>query len=161
MTLSSPVVLDNTVLTNFALSQGAELVFRLWAERACTTPAVMEEYRAGVDAGTVPGGAWANLVVTALSAEEDTVLASLPQRLGLGEKSCLAVASCRGGALVSDDLDARRTAANLGVQISGTVGILLACVKKRILDPAEANRQLTVMIGHGYHSPWTKIDDLL
>ena len=149
MTLPSPVVLDNTVLANFALVESAPLVLELWAPGVCTTAAVMDEYRAGVVAGTVPQGAWSELPVTPLDGKEEAMVAGFPQRLGRGERSCLAVAVCRKGALVSDDLDARKAAIDLGVQISGTVGILIACLEKEMLDLSQADRLLAAMIEQG------------
>jgi hypothetical protein len=45
--MSKLVLLDNTVLTNFALINHTDLVLGLWAN-ACTTSAAQTEYRVGV-----------------------------------------------------------------------------------------------------------------
>ena len=42
------VLLDNTVLANFALIHRADLVLGLWGEAGATTQAAMAEYQAGV-----------------------------------------------------------------------------------------------------------------
>ena len=42
------VVLDNTVLTNFALVNRPELLFGLWGGACATTSAVIVEYQAGI-----------------------------------------------------------------------------------------------------------------
>ncbi len=55
MTVRSPVILDNTVLTNFALAECTELVMLLWSDALQTTPQVMTEYREGVAGGSVTG----------------------------------------------------------------------------------------------------------
>ncbi len=51
---SGPVLLDNTVLSNFALIHRADLVLDLWVEAAATTMAVIDEYKAGVTDHDLP-----------------------------------------------------------------------------------------------------------
>jgi predicted nucleic acid-binding protein len=81
--------------------------------------------------------------------------------LGAGERSCLAVAISRSGALASDDLLARRWARQHGVEVTGTVGILLACARRGYLAPEQANTLLAAMIAAGYRSPVESLDALL
>ena len=57
------VLLDNTVLTNFALVYRADLVLDLWGEAGATTQAVMAEYQAGVTARDLAAKAWEDLTV--------------------------------------------------------------------------------------------------
>ena len=90
--MTRPVVLDNTVLSNFALVGRVDLAILVWASAACTTPAVVAEYQAGVDAGLMPAGAWVELPVVTLSPEEVAFAATLTPALGAGERSSLAVA---------------------------------------------------------------------
>lgn len=52
-----PILLDNTVLTNFALVNRVELVFKLWESNCTTTMAVMTEYQTGVASGLLPAKA--------------------------------------------------------------------------------------------------------
>jgi predicted nucleic acid-binding protein len=63
---TAPILLDNTVLTNFALVGRPDLVLSLWGELACTTPAVQNEYQVAVAAGLVSATAWADLPVVIL-----------------------------------------------------------------------------------------------
>ena len=56
------VILDNTVLTNFALVNRPDLLFELWGDSCATTPAVMAEYQAGVTAGKLPANIWQALI---------------------------------------------------------------------------------------------------
>ena len=42
--VTRPVLLDNTVLINFALVDWQDLVMRLWPKAACTTPSALDEY---------------------------------------------------------------------------------------------------------------------
>lgn len=67
--MSTLAVLDNTVLTNFALVKRTEVVLRLWPS-ACTTAAVLAEYQAGAAIGRVPLNAWSALPIVALTEAE-------------------------------------------------------------------------------------------
>lgn len=158
MTAVHRVLLDNTVLTNFALAECASLAARLWDDALCTTSSVIAEHRRGVSQGSVPEGAWDDLPLVELTTDEKTLLDSLPSNLGLGERSCLAVARRRGGILATDDLYARKTAVAIGVTTTGSVGILIASIRKELIDLKEGNRLLDLMIGHGYHSPVSSLD---
>jgi predicted nucleic acid-binding protein len=155
-----PVILDNTVLTNFALVGRADLVMRLWPTTACTTEAVLDEYQSGAGSGLVPADAWADLTIITLAHEEIALMTSFASRLGSGERSCLAVALCRRGLVASDDLDARRVAQHRSVPLTGTIGILASSVRQGHLSHEEANDLLTEMITLGYHSPVDTLDRL-
>ena len=158
MTVSLPVVLDNTVLANFALAECAELVGRLWGDGVQTTSDAMAEYLEGVANGSVPAGVWKELAAPGMTSGEEALCKQLPTSLGIGERSCLAVARRRGGILASDDLSARRQAAAQDVPVTGTIGILIGCIRRDLLDLEEGNRLLKVMIKHGYHSPAGSLD---
>lgn len=155
-----PIVVDNTVLTNFALVKHTVLVLRLWPT-ACTTAEVMAEYQAGASQGRVPAQAWSALPIVSLNETERSLADSLSPRLGAGERTCLAVAHERHGLFVSDDLDARLSAQRFGLKITGTLGILALSVKRRILSRKAANEALTTMIASGYRSPLDRLDSLL
>jgi hypothetical protein len=62
-TKTALVVLDNTILTNFGLLHRSALVTELWPEWVCSTPDVMTEYNAGVQAVGLPPDAWNDLPV--------------------------------------------------------------------------------------------------
>ena len=156
-----PVVLDNTVLTNFALVDKARLVTCLWPTRVCTTLAALDEYKAGAASGLMPAEAWANLLVVTLAEEEFAFAAGLSLRLGAGERTCLAIALYRQGLLASDDLDARRVARAHGIALTGTVGILVLCVRRDYLSQDRAEALLGEMIERGYRSPVTGLGGLL
>ena len=148
------------MLTNFALVDRADLAMRLWPTTACTTPSVLDEYRSGAATGLVPADAWADLIVITVTEEEAALTASFSTRLGAGERSCLAVAIHRRGLLATDDLDARRIAQQRNVPLTGTIGILVACVRRGYLSLGEANSLLGEMIALGYHSPFDSLDRL-
>jgi predicted nucleic acid-binding protein len=151
--------LDNTVLTNFALGGQPQLVLRLWGDAACTTSVVLNEYQAGVGAGLVPA-AWHELPIVTLTESETSFAAELPPRLGAGERSCLAVAKYREGLLATDDRDARQTARQHGISVTGTIGILVLAVHQSHLSQDEANELLKDMIDAGYRSPVTDLNAL-
>jgi len=160
-TITRAVLLDNTVLSNFALVRRDDLVMRLWPTTASTTPSALDEYQDGAASGLLPSDAWADLPVLALTGEETTFAENLPPRLGAGERTCLAVAVHRQGLLASDDLDARRMAQQHGVPVTGTIGILVLCVRRGYLSRNQANALLAEMVVLGYRSPVASLDPLL
>ncbi len=156
------VLLDNTVLSNFALVGRPDLALAACPGIACTTAEALAEYQAGAEARRLPADSWAKLTVIALDDEENGRAAELPGWLGSGERTCLAIAMGRGGVLATDDLGARRAARSRGVRISGTLGLLVAAVQGGHASLDEANEWLQEMIAAGHHSPPVgKIDDLL
>ncbi len=159
--MAQPIVLDNTILNNLARVGGTDLIVRLWGEEACTTVAVMKEYVAGVDRGLLPRGAWSELSVIELTDEEEAICQALPPKLGEGETSCIAVAQQRDGVLVTDDLDARKTAASMDLPTTGTIGALVLSVKQGLISLDEGNRLLKLMIERDYRAPVDKLDALV
>lgn len=159
--IAHPVLLDNTVLTNFAQVGAESVVLNLWPEAACTTHAVLAEYDAGAAAGFLPDDAWRALPVIELTAEEASTARQFASRLGAGERTCLAAALHRSGRLASDDLDARRAAQRCGVRMTGTIGILVVSVRRGLQSHAGADALLASMLALGYRSPVKSISSLL
>jgi len=155
------VVIDNTVLTNLAIVGRSDLIALVWAERACTTPEVMGEYRVAAETGLLPTAAWNSLRVVAMTGDEVGAADALSRRLGAGERSCLAVAPNRGALVLTDDADARATARRYGIPVSGTLGVLALAVRRGHLTLAEGDRLLAAMIAAGYRSPVEKLDVLI
>lgn len=147
------ILLDNTVLTNLALVQRTDLVFRLWSDDACTTSAVMMEYHAGAAQGKFDPNAWRELPVIELTEQEIEWENALSQKLGAGERSCIAIALHRQGVFVSDDSLARATAKQNGIALTGTLGILLLGVEREHISLEEGNSFLRRLIAAGYYSP--------
>ena len=67
------------------------------------------------------------------------------------------MAENRAGLFVTDDRKARQVALDLGVKVTGTLGILVMAVERQIIIIDEANQYLAQMIRNGYRSP---VDDL-
>jgi predicted nucleic acid-binding protein len=115
------------------------------------------EYQNAVVIRNYPPNSWEELPVLELTESEREYTYSLPAPLGPGECECIAVAVHRQGSFVSDDGHARAVARSKGLEISGTIGILLICSEMGIVTFAEANALLKQMIATGYRSP---VDDL-
>jgi predicted nucleic acid-binding protein len=159
--VTRPVLLDNTILTNFALVERAELVTRLWRTAACTTAAVVAEYAVGVAGGLLPADAWTDLPVVELTGEEETFAERLSSRLGARERTCPVVALQRQGLFAGDDLDARRAADQHRIPRTGSIGILVLCVRRGLLSRDEAEYLLEEMIASGYRSPVDSLGSLI
>jgi predicted nucleic acid-binding protein len=154
------VLLDTTILTNFARVGLTQLMTELWGEQVCTTVRALDEYQVGVGTAGLPPLAWKQLRLIKLSPEEELVASTLFPRLGLGERTrtCLAVAVVRGSMLATDDKPARHAAKQHSIQVIGSIGILRSCAKHGILSKSEAQVSLEKMIAAGYYSPVLKLD---
>jgi predicted nucleic acid-binding protein len=153
------ILLDTTVLSNFAHIERLDLLCLALPE-AATTPQVLAELERGVTSGHVPACNCEWLEVVRLAPTEEASLARVRLILDDGEASCIAVALERKGILFSDDLDARRFARRRGLCVSGTLGVLALLVKRGHLVAAEADDCLHEMIAHGYRSPVSSLADL-
>lgn len=152
------VLLDTTILTNFALIGLTSLLRDLWGDQVCTTEEVLEEYAAGAATGKLPYENWTYLTTITLSSEEQILGRKLFPKYRMGERSCLAVAVLRGAILATDDQLARRAALNEGIELIGTVGILKTSVESGLLSRIDAQLKLEEMIAAGYYSPVLKLD---
>ncbi len=155
------VLLDNTVLSNFASVRRADLLQLALGPGAATTPQVMGEFLAGVALGHVPETDWAWLSVLSLSAAEEESCQRFLRHLNKGEATCLAIAAHRPARVLTDDRDARTFAGRSGIAISGTLGVLVRLVRLAHLTGAQADALLRQMIDHGYHSPVESVHELL
>ena len=87
------VLLDTTILANFALVGLTTILTELWGDQVATTEEVLEEYAAGVGSGKLPLVDWMHLKTIALSPQEKVLAISRFLKLGRRERSCLIVAS--------------------------------------------------------------------
>lgn len=154
------LLLDNTVLSNFALVKRIELLTQALGNRAATTPQVIGEFDNGVTKGRLPETRLDWLEIVDLATEEESLFRELSARVNVGEASCLAASAQRNGRVLTDDRDARKLAAQLKIPVSGTLGILLRLVQIDVLTLPEANELLGQMIAAGYRSPVEKLEDL-
>lgn len=152
-------LLDNTVLSNFAIIHRTDLI-HLAFDEAATASQILDEYRAGVLIGRVPPVDWSWLLVLTLNDDEQPLFDRLVLRLNAGEAACLAIAAMRNGRLVTDDRDAREIAAKMRVSVSGTIGVLVRLVTTEALTMSQADQLLAEMIAAGYRSPITSLNQI-
>jgi predicted nucleic acid-binding protein len=154
------IIFDNCVLSNFALSNSLNLIKRLYPSHSYITDFVAAENLKGIIKGyrelskikeAIRDG-WIK-EITLEAAEEKSIFEALSVSLGFGEASSIAVAKVRGFVFACDDKAARKEASLLNVRLTGTVGILIKAVRKRIIDYKKANEILNSMISRGFYSP--------
>lgn len=146
------------MLSNFARVKLGYVPQRIWEDQACVAEEVIEEYQAGVKGGRLPAFTWETVRILKPSREEQAFEQTLPQLLGRGERTSLAIAFSRRAAIATDDALARKVARDLGISITGTIGILLRAVQREILSDSQAQWALDEMIAAGYYSPVSKLD---
>ena len=147
------LVLDNTVLSNFALVEQTALLAQVSPGQMVTARESWQELQTGIELGLIPRRNYSWLSVLELTAAERTQRDEMMPPLDIGEAACLALAHARGYALLTDDRLARREARRLGVLLSGTIGALISLMDDGHLTLHAANQILQQMIGVGYRSP--------
>ena len=153
------ILLDTTVLSNFARVRLNHLPQLLWGDQVFVALEVIEEYKIGIQTVGLPPDAWQEMKILRTSAHEQALEQTMPQRLGKGERASIAIACVRGAAFATDDSFARQVAHELGIQVTGTVGILQRCIQRKLLSFSQAQKALDVMIVHGYRSPTRSLID--
>jgi hypothetical protein len=78
------VLLDTTILTNFALVGLTALLKDLWGDWAATNKEVLEEYATGVKTGKLPNENSAHLTIVTLSSAEHVLGIKLFPKYGKG-----------------------------------------------------------------------------
>lgn len=147
-------LLDNTVLSNFAVIHRPDLISASLGKTAATTAQVADELKTGIRTGRLPAADWSWLPILTLSSPQTDLYESLLEHLNRGEASCLAYAFGAPEVWVfTDDRDAREFAGQMKISISGTLGLLLRLTRQEILTLPAANTILSEMIVAGYRSP--------
>lgn len=154
-------LLDNTVLSNFAIAGRPDVIQRVLGVDAATTEAVWQEYLAGVQIGRVPAHDWSRLTILLLEAADLALYEDMAQRLNAGEASCLAIAARLGARVCTDDRDAREIAISRAIPVSGTLGLLVRAIDLAMLSLNDADALLSRMIASGYRSPVTSLQQLM
>lgn len=159
-----PVILDATVLSNFASADGISLLTTV-LESPVVVPAVRDELERGLDAGHE----YLDTVVDALeddlpvqSTESDSDPQEIRDRLDPGEAQSLLVAIEHGGTLATDDLAARKAADRRDVPVTGSIGLLVLSVESGHLDRGTADEWLdTWREQRGYYAPVESVSEIL
>ena len=156
------VLADNTILSNFVLIGREDILNKVFKNRFFTTEEVKEELEQGENRGVLPKGDRRWIKVLKIDTPREEFLFRLfSASLGKGESSCLSLATTRNLKMLTDDLDARRLAQRKGIPVSGTIGVLIAAVRRGIISLDEGNLMLSKMIDKGYFSPIETLDELL
>jgi predicted nucleic acid-binding protein len=164
-------IANTTVISNFACIGQLKVLHRLY-RTVYISLEVYEEIQAGLEEGymfyaaldqeilpTTESG-WIHL--TSLTDEQEfRLFGELPAKLHQGEASSLAIAHHRDWLFLSDDLDARTMASQLGIRVSGSLGSLVLAVEQDLCSLEQANSWLAQMIQQGYHSPVNDLTSLL
>jgi len=154
---------DSVTFSNFALSAGLPILVARYGKRGFVTTQVADELTQGVAAGYEPLVDVLSLVnrgilqATSLDRDERMTFRQLVTHLGEGEAGSIAAAHHRHGIVVTDDLAARRTCADMNLPVTGTIGILRAAVRDHEVTPSAANDLLQKMVEEGFHSTVDKI----
>ncbi len=168
-----PIIFDTTVLRNFALAEVFYILESSYKGRAFICNAVLQEVQAGIECGqrepllqsrtklqiikqAVDDG-WLQFpsigVNPALDIVELQLMNEYQQRFGKGESESMAVAGTRSWVFATDDKAARNFAKECGIEITGTLGILVKAVSSNILSLSDADVIHTFMKNEGYRSP--------
>jgi predicted nucleic acid-binding protein len=156
------ILINNTVLSNFALVKELEiLTFSLKDIFPVTTPQVLDEFQSGVQKGIFQTANLQWIEIIQLSRRERHRYQILNERFGSGEASCIAVAMERHLALATDDMKARKLLQQFGEIVIGTLWILIRLINQNTLSIGEGDIILERMIQKGYFSPVKSLSELL
>lgn len=161
---TNATVLNATALSNFAQVDRAELLLDL--PRLVTVDAVQEELEAGEkthqyieNALTLLGK---EIPVVTPSGSAEKLEGQLLESLDPGEAQALAVAETADGMVVTDDGDARTTAKQRGVDLTGSIGLLVRFVEDGHISAETADEYLKRWIDEaGFRSPARDFDVFL
>lgn len=154
-----PSLADTTVLSNFAQIRRTDLLRSAYPDLAAPVP-VWNELEVGVRRGLVPACPWSWLTILDLTEREQAQADEIARNLGPGEAACIAAAVSRGLLMLSDDWEARALARSLGLEISGSLGVLDRLVLKQILSLEEADALLAEMVRRGFRSPYRSLREI-
>lgn len=161
---SDATVLNTTVLSNFAQVDHVELLLDL--PRLVTVNAVQRELEDGAETHLYIEHALAvlddGIPVISPSSSAEQLEAELLEKLDPGEAQALAVAEAADGTVVTDDGDARVTANQRGVGLTGSIGLLVRFVEDDYITAATADEYLKRWIDEaGFRSPARDFDAFL
>lgn len=150
---------DTTVLNNFAQIRRTDLLRSAYPDLSAPIP-VWKELELGAHRGLVPVCDWTWLKILDLNEREQAQADEIGRKLGPGEAACIAVAVSRGYLMLSDDWDARALSRSLGLEVSGSVGVLDRLVSRQVLSLDEADAFLAEMVRRGFRSPYQSLREI-
>jgi hypothetical protein len=165
------VISNTTVISNFAVIGQIDLLHRVYGQIALAME-VYEEIQAGMEEGykfysDIEGlihpknsEGWLRLAWLE-SGREVELFTALPSRLHPGERASLAIAQNRDWLFLTDDRAARNLAQARGIQLSGSLGCLIAGIDLGLWNVSEANHWLSEMVTLGFYTPTSDLTDYL
>ena len=170
---SLPIIFDNTVLSNFALTQCFDVLQRLYEGRAFICRAVLQEIQAGIESSSTSPEllsrkrlqavkqaieeGWLQIPIQDIDSSDKMLEIKLAleygEQFGAGEAEAMAIARIRGWILATDDGKARRFSQKNGIRLTGSLGILIKATQQEIVRLTEADALHARMIDEGYRSP--------
>ena len=156
------ILIDNTVLSNFALAGEINLIRDYCQGKGVVPGYVFAEFERGVKEGIFTNAnLWWLETLTLEDAKEKSLFEIFSKRLGVGESACLAIAISRGYDILTDDMAVRKIAMREGVRLSGSIGVLLELIRINRISLEKGNAILSSFIKHGYFSPVDKLNELI
>lgn len=154
--LENATVLNTTALSNFAQVDHVELLLDL--PRLMTVDAVQKELEDGAETHLYLEHALAMLgeeiPVITLPSSAEVLEENLLETLDPGEAQALAVAEAADGMVITDDGDARTTSKRRGVDLTGSIGLLVRFVENDQISADTADEYLKRWIDEaGFRSP--------
>jgi len=161
---TNATVLNTTVLSNFAHVDHVELLLNL--PRVVTVDAVREELEAGAETHLYIEHALTvlreDIPVITPSTPAEELEEKLLESLDPGEAQALAVTEVTDGMVVTDDGDARKTEGQRGIDLTGSIGLLVRFVEDGHISAKTADRYLKRWIDEaGFRSPAREFDVFL
>lgn len=164
MVSEGPYVIDTTVLSNFASTNAVDWLVDLLQQPA-VVPAVKEELEEGRRFGHEFLEEALEVVGTDLELVDDLGGADRGQfreRLDPGEADSVRAAIESGGTLATDDATARTVARGHDVDVTGSIGLLVIGIKRRVLDVETADLWLdTWRNERSCYAPVDNVSDVL
>jgi predicted nucleic acid-binding protein len=154
-----PTLADTTVLNNFAQIRRTDLLRSAYPDLSAPS-AVWNELESGIHRGSVPVCDWSWLKILDLTEPEQARAEEIGRKMGSGEAACIAVAACRRILMLSDDWEARELGRALGLEVSGSLGVLDRLVLNLIVSLDEADDLLAEMVLRGFRSPYRSLREI-
>ena len=157
---SPPIILDATVLSNYASTDAVSWLTTTLNELQ-TVPAVQTELKQGREAGYT----YLENALAAIESGDITIAENAPEqlqadypelrdRLDAGEAEAFVAAHTAGGTLVTDDGAARTLATDYDVSLTGSIGVLVRGVVRGDVTVETADEWLTTWIDERqYYAP--------
>ena len=150
-------VFDTVVISNFIFADALDLLQQRYKNKGLITSEVYGELVVGME--KYPKLQEVDILfadnsfeLVALAREEIKHCQQLLTSLDLGEASVITYAKTHQYIVVSDDRAARYHCSSVDVPVTGTIGILKACVQDQQLALEEADIILGKMIEEGFYS---------